>query len=122
MCMKEANQAMNANRIYPAAMTPLMRPWLLPHALNLPTPIYKMIAKSSLTVDPNARSSMWDDLSAGRTTEIDYLNGEILRLGKLASISCPVNQKIYDLVKEGEQNKASPKLSPDQLYESVTQS
>ena len=31
-------------------------------------------------IDANARSSMADDFAAGRKTEIDYLNGEVVRL------------------------------------------
>ena len=35
-----------------------------------------------LAIDPQARSSMWEDLLRGRTTEIDHLQGAILALAK----------------------------------------
>lgn len=38
------------------------------------------LARRMLAIDPEARSSMWDDLQRGRPTEIDELQGAILRL------------------------------------------
>ena len=43
-------------------------------------------------------SSMYQDLKAGRTTEIDFINGAISELGKQNSIPTPVNDTITDLV------------------------
>lgn len=39
------------------------------------------------------------DLRKGKRTEIDYLSGAVVRLGKLHGISTPANQVITDLVK-----------------------
>ena len=39
-------------------------------------------------------SSMRQDVEAGRTTEIDYLNGAIVRLAAKHSISAPENEKV----------------------------
>jgi len=44
-------------------------------------------------------SSMLQDLRAGKRTEIDSLNGEIIRLGKKHNIPVNVNQTIWDLIK-----------------------
>ena len=38
------------------------------------------LRRKMLAIDPRARSSMWEDLSRGRPTEIDYLQGVIIRL------------------------------------------
>ncbi|MBN2545261.1 MAG: 2-dehydropantoate 2-reductase [Spirochaetes bacterium] len=44
-------------------------------------------------------SSMLQDLRSGRKTEIDALNGEILRLGNKYNLSVPVNTTIYNMIK-----------------------
>lgn len=44
-------------------------------------------------------SSMCQDILKKKKTEIDYLNGEIVKLGKKYGISTPVNQTMTNLVK-----------------------
>jgi 2-dehydropantoate 2-reductase len=46
-------------------------------------------------------SSMLQDVRAGRPTEIDYINGYIVRKGKEQGIECKTNEKLIQLVKEG---------------------
>jgi len=41
--------------------------------------LFQLTARGVLAIDPLARSSMWEDLQAGRATEIDWLNGEVVR-------------------------------------------
>ncbi|MCS7253301.1 MAG: ketopantoate reductase family protein [Armatimonadota bacterium] len=55
-------------------------------------------------VPPTAahRSSMLQDLEAGRRTEIDALNGAIVRLGKQHGIHTPVNSALTEWVKRSE--------------------
>ena len=48
-------------------------------------------------------ASMAQDLQAGRRTEIEALNGAIVRLGEEARIECPVNEALSDLVRAAEQ-------------------
>lgn len=43
-------------------------------------------------------SSMYQDIQAGRLTEIDYINGAIVRLGEKHRIPTPVNRTIVNLV------------------------
>jgi 2-dehydropantoate 2-reductase len=47
-------------------------------------------------------SSMQQDLLKGRRTEIDFLNGAVVRLGKTHGIECPVNQALVAIIKEME--------------------
>ncbi len=47
----------------------------------------------------NATSSTAQDLARGKKTEIDSLNGYIVRRGKELGVSTPVNQTLYALVK-----------------------
>jgi len=53
-------------------------------------------------IDAKVRSSMADDLAAGRKTEIDYLNGELVRLAERLQRAAPVNSAIVDLVHKAE--------------------
>ncbi len=44
-------------------------------------------------------SSMLQDLIKGRPTEIDYLNGAVVRLGKRYGLECPVNEALAKIIK-----------------------
>jgi 2-dehydropantoate 2-reductase len=57
-----------------------------------------VVAARMLRIDPSARSSMWDDLQKGRTTEIDDLCGAVVRLGQQHRTAAPVNTKMMKLV------------------------
>jgi 2-dehydropantoate 2-reductase len=82
---------------------------LVPKLLRLPNALFRFAARPMVRVDPQARSSMWDDLTRGRKTEIDNLNGEITRLG-----NAPINAAIVELVKAAE-GKGSPGMSSHDL-------
>jgi 2-dehydropantoate 2-reductase len=45
---------------------------------------------------------MADDIKAGRPTEVDWLNGEVVRLARRLGRSAPVNEAIVSLVKQAE--------------------
>ena len=45
---------------------------------------------------------MRQDLMRGRKTEIDYLNGAIVSLGKKHGIDCPVNHSLATIIREME--------------------
>jgi 2-dehydropantoate 2-reductase len=63
---------------------------------------------------------MWDDLSRGRPTEIDYLNGEIVRIADDPGIAPPPNRRVVALVHEVEARGAgSPSMSPDALWSAL---
>jgi 2-dehydropantoate 2-reductase len=44
-------------------------------------------------------SSMYQDILKGRKTEIDYLNGAVVELGKKYNIKCPVNESLVAMIK-----------------------
>ena len=44
-------------------------------------------------------SSMRQDVRAGRSTEIDYINGYVIARGKEFGIACPLNAKLVEMVK-----------------------
>lgn len=84
--------------ITPIPYTPLANT-LIPWLLRLPTPLFRLLAKSMLTLDPQARSSMWDDLQAKKRTEIMFLNGSVVRLGIEHKQATPVNSLLVDYIK-----------------------
>jgi 2-dehydropantoate 2-reductase len=59
--------------------------------------------------------SMVSDLERGRPTEIDSLNGEILRLGQRINRPAPVNARIIQLVRALEGQSRPAYLSAEQL-------
>ena len=54
----------------------------------------------------NNLSSMQQDLLKGRRTEIDFLNGAVVKLGAQYGVECPVNQALTMIIKAME--PASP--------------
>ncbi|WP_412722576.1 2-dehydropantoate 2-reductase [Alteromonas sp. D210916BOD_24] len=91
-------------------------PKLMPIIMLLPNFLFNIVAASTLKIDPQARSSMYEDLMLGRRTEIDFLNGEIVRLGKQYHVKTPVNNHLVSLVKAAEaENRGGPNLAANQL-------
>ncbi|MCO4743814.1 MAG: 2-dehydropantoate 2-reductase [Proteobacteria bacterium] len=86
----------------PAVRVGKLLPGLAPMVLRLPTPLFRLVARQMLRVDPQARSSMWEDLSRGRTTEIDDLNGTVSRLGRVHGIVTPVNDDLVERIRQAE--------------------
>ena len=72
--MAEGLAVIKAEGIKPVSSTPVPA-GLTPHLLRLPDPIFAMLLGRTMKIDPEARSSMWEDLQRGRRTEIDYLQG-----------------------------------------------
>ncbi|WP_109313400.1 2-dehydropantoate 2-reductase [Ruegeria sp. AU67] len=96
---------------HPVASTTPLPAWMTPHILRLPTPLFTRIAARMLTIDPSARTSMAYDLAAGRVTEIDSLQGEIVRLGKQYGRPTPICARVQALIEQ----KPDVSLSPDQI-------
>ena len=51
-----------------------------------------------IAIDPEARSSMWEDIQAGRKTEIEFLNSAVADLAQETKIPAPINHGISQLV------------------------
>jgi 2-dehydropantoate 2-reductase len=94
---------------------------LFPHVLRLPSPLFHLVARAQLKVDPEARSSMWEDLTRGRVTEVDYLNGEIVRLAGSCGIDAPLNRRVVELVHAAERDgRGPPGLGADALWRALS--
>ncbi|HEX5184323.1 MAG TPA: 2-dehydropantoate 2-reductase [Allosphingosinicella sp.] len=96
----EALGVLEAAGIEPAKVGPVP-PRLLPHVIGAPNAIFALFLKAQ-KIDAAARSSMADDLAAARPTEIDYLNGEVVKLGKKLNRPTPVNGAIVNLIRQRE--------------------
>ncbi|MDT7835650.1 2-dehydropantoate 2-reductase [Aquabacterium sp. OR-4] len=95
--MREALAVLGRSGIRPARLSPLP-PALLPAVLDLPTPMFRAVAARMLRIDDKARSSMADDLALGRVTEVEALNGEVLRLAASLGLEAPLNARLVALV------------------------
>jgi len=61
-------------------------------------------------------SSTWQSLARSRTVEVDYLNGEIVLLGRLHGVPAPVNDLLQRLVNQKARAHAEPgSMSPDEV-------
>ena len=98
--------------IEPATVGPIS-PAMLPRIINSPDWLFNRFFLKRWKIDAKARSSMADDLAAGRKTEIDYLNGELVRLAERLRRDAPVNRAIVELMRKAEAG-AEP-LPPDVL-------
>jgi 2-dehydropantoate 2-reductase len=96
----EALAVLEAAKIEPAKIGPVP-PRLLPHVIGAPDLVFALFLKAQ-KIDARARSSMYDDLAAGRPTEIDYLNGEVVALGEKVGRPTPVNAAIVSLIRQRE--------------------
>jgi 2-dehydropantoate 2-reductase len=86
----------------PLAQLTRLPPRRVPMLLSVPDFLFRRLAGKMLAIDPLARSSMWEDFEAGRPTEVDYINGEVLRLAGSQGRSAPVNARLVALVHEAE--------------------
>ena len=74
-------------------------PALLPTVIGSPDWLFNNLFLRGWKIDARARSSMADDLAAGRKTEVDYINGELVALAERLGVDAPVNRKIVELIR-----------------------
>jgi len=100
-CQKEALALIKAAEQPLARVTPLPTTWIA-KMLTVPDGVFKLLGKRIVAIDPNARSSMWDDLESKRPTEVDYIQGEIVALAHRLGRQAPVNERLVGLVRDAE--------------------
>lgn len=88
--------------IEPMQLTALP-PQVLARLLTVPDWLFKRLAQRMLAMDPLARSSMWEDLQAGRRTEVDWIQGEVMTLAATLGRKAPVNACLLQLIRDAEQ-------------------
>lgn len=102
LAQRETLALLAAARI-PLAQLTKLPPQRLPLLLSVPDFLFRRFAGRMVAIDPLARSSMWEDFEAGRATEVDYINGEVLRLAASLGRRAPVNARMVELVRAAEQ-------------------
>jgi 2-dehydropantoate 2-reductase len=113
--MEEALAVLKAARIKPARIEGVP-PRAIPLILCLPDLLFRLIARRVLTIDPEARSSMWEDLQQRRPTEIAYLQGAILTLAERHGVPVPMTRRVIGLIAAAERAGAGPPgLQPDDI-------
>ncbi len=113
--MAEGLAAIRAEGIKPVSPTPIPAGWM-PPLLRLPDAIFEALLGRTMKIDPEARSSMWEDLQRGRRTEIDYLQGVITEIADRRGLQAPLSRRIVALIRKAEADgKGSPGLTPEQI-------
>ncbi|GKQ56117.1 2-dehydropantoate 2-reductase [Bradyrhizobium sp. Ce-3] len=113
--MAEGLAAVRAEAIAPVLPTPLPSSWM-PALLRLPDALFDMLLGRTMKIDPEARSSMWEDLQRGRRTEIDYLQGVIVAIADRRGLKAPLSRRVIALIRQAEADgKGSPGLTAEQI-------
>ena len=111
----EGLAAIKAEGIKPVSTAPLPVSWM-PPLLRLPDALFEAVLGRTMKIDPEARSSMWEDLQRGRRTEIDYLQGVITEIADRRGLQVPLSRRIVELIRKAEADgKGSPGLTPEQI-------
>ena len=111
----EALAAIKADGIKPVSSVPLPVSFM-PPLLRLPDALFGIVLGRTMKIDPEARSSMWEDLQRGRRTEIDYLQGVITGIAERRGLAAPLSRRIVELIRKAEADgKGSPGLTPEQI-------
>lgn len=117
-CVKEAMQIAAKNNVNVGSFNG-RSPKALVKTLGLPNAIYRILMQLIVKIDAKARSSMLDDLEAGRVSEIDYLQGEIVKKAEAAGSSAPKNSAILAAVEAAFLSGKSPRLTGAEIYKLV---
>jgi len=117
-CVREGRAAFKAAGMPVASFGP-MTPALVEHGLRLPTFLFTRVARKMMTIDPEARSSTLQDLDRGKPTEIDELNGEIVRTANEVGTHAPANAFVVEQVHRLERGDGVP-LTPQALRAGAT--
>ncbi len=103
-----------------AARVGKLSPGLMARLLPLPDALILRAAPALVSIDPAARSSTLQDLEAGKPTEIDDLNGEIVRLAAEVGAKAPVHAWIVAEIRRLEAaGLPVPFLSPEAIEAAI---
>jgi 2-dehydropantoate 2-reductase len=117
--LAEGLAAVKAEGIRPVSPTPVPSSWT-PHLLRLPDVLFALALAPAMKIDPEARSSMWEDLERRRRTEIDYLQGVVTSIAERRGLKTPLSRRIVALIKQAEAaGQGSPKLTVEQIRSGV---
>lgn len=83
--------------------------------LRLPNALFTPVMNSILKIDETARSSMLDDLEAGKKSEVEYLQGAIVGLAQQTGQYAPINTIILNEVRKAFRLHQSPQYSGEDM-------
>jgi 2-dehydropantoate 2-reductase len=112
MAMQELIEVAHAKGLSLPKMAAVPMHWI-PYVLNTPNFVFSILGTKMMDIDPTVRTSMWWDLSSRRLTEVDFINGAVVKHGAKLGIKCPVNQKIVEQVHHVEQSDKRTPFSPE---------
>jgi 2-dehydropantoate 2-reductase len=55
-------------------------------------------------LNPQGKTSMLQDVEAGRKTEVEMFAGRVIELGRRYDVPTPVNQRLFDQIRKIESN------------------
>jgi 2-dehydropantoate 2-reductase len=111
----EGLSALGAEGIRPVSPSALPLNWI-PRLLRLPDALFAPVLAVAMKIDPQARSSMYDDLQRGRRTEIDFLQGAIIDIADRHGLAVPLSRRIVNLIRDAEaRSGGSPRLLAEQI-------
>ncbi|GHA88950.1 2-dehydropantoate 2-reductase [Algimonas arctica] len=85
--------------------------------MSKPDWLYRTIMDRVAKVDRTARSSMLDDLEMGRASELDYLQGEIVRRAERLGLDVPVTRAVMTATEAAFAQKSSPRMSGNAMVQ-----
>jgi 2-dehydropantoate 2-reductase len=77
---------------------------------------------SDLPIEGRSRpgSSTWQSVARGASVETDFLNGEVVQLGRLHGVPTPVNQAVQDQMRRVVTGSVAPgSVAPSALLRSA---
>jgi 2-dehydropantoate 2-reductase len=58
-------------------------------------------------LNPQGKTSMLQDVEAGRKTEVEMFAGRVIELGRRYDVPTPVNQRLFDQIRKIESDGSS---------------
>ena len=119
-CVDEGLEVMRARGTKPTRIG-RVHPRIVPLVLRLPNWLFERVAAAMLRIDPDARSSTLDALEAGRPSEVDDLNGEVVREGERLGVPTPANALVMREVAKAFETGRSPRMDARLLLDRLRQ-
>ena len=116
--MSELLTVAKAHQLALPKLTHLPAAWL-PKVMMVPDWVYKILSSRMQEIDAQARSSMWDDIHLGRLTEVEYLNGAVVKAASKLGIDTPVNAALCTLIHQVEHHQRHEGLSAHEIEKAI---
>lgn len=87
--------------------------------LLMPNFLFNKSVLKMQEIDENTMTSMSQDIRLRRPTEIEVLNGEIVRIGSEGQIPTPINETLVSLIHDAETSESPRQMSAPALADSL---